>query len=233
MTYLIPLMHKYLFQLDVNRNVIDMHCTCVARSLKRCKHIYALVYFIDNHRSMSKPSYEQAWGKPSISQMSKALYAKGMSCAQLFPPKTDFNLHKEDAHIFTMDDLKDINCAAKEIVILENRNKEEIERRSALRKLNKERIIIEEGARIEACCKFFIQCFCQSELYGQAFCIKNNQHKVFFEKHVALNDRQIITTCIKTKSQSNCVKWDECRKMRITASEKAHRIKQMRKKTGA
>jgi hypothetical protein len=49
---------------------------------------------------------------------------EGMSCAQLYPSKTDFDVDKEDAHIFTVDDLKDINCAPKEIVILENRKKE-------------------------------------------------------------------------------------------------------------
>ncbi|KAK0073519.1 hypothetical protein PV325_009595, partial [Microctonus aethiopoides] len=191
-----------------NRNVIDMHCSCVARCSKRCKHIYALLHFIRNHRSTSKTSFEQTWGKPSVTEMSKKLYSKGKTCAQLFPPKAELITDLKNAYNFCPQDFKNINCVVREIVVLENRNKEEIERRSTLKRLNEQRNVLEEYERIETC------------------------HKLFFTNHVALDDDQIISTCIRTKIQSNSVEWNECRQLRITASEKAHRINKMKKVKG-
>ena len=63
------------------------NCTCLAGVTNDCKHSYALIYFVNNHRIESKTSFQQEWGKPSESQSSKEKYAQPMRWSDQFKLK--------------------------------------------------------------------------------------------------------------------------------------------------
>lgn len=69
--------------------MIAARCVCVAQALRQCKHIYAVIHYINNDRSTSKTSEEQKWGKPSPNQLGKQMYSKGVQVSQLFPLKSE------------------------------------------------------------------------------------------------------------------------------------------------
>ncbi|KAK0077376.1 hypothetical protein PV325_004025 [Microctonus aethiopoides] len=119
------------FELDFQRNVCNCQYACVARCSNKCKHIYALLHYMKNCRSVSKTSFEQQWGKPSLLQLSKSIYSKGKQCGSLFPQKIKTD-EDEGVHDFSIDDLRNINCAARKVLHVESRDREEVERRRAL-----------------------------------------------------------------------------------------------------
>lgn len=63
----------------------DVHCNCVYNQSKKCKHVAALIYFINNAESVSKTSHEQQWGKPSARQFAKNKYSKGEYFKNMMP----------------------------------------------------------------------------------------------------------------------------------------------------
>jgi len=67
------------------RNVIDCTCECPAGAGKKCKHIAATIYYINNEEGLSKTTFEQEWGKPSKSGEVK--YKKGKAIENLFKKK--------------------------------------------------------------------------------------------------------------------------------------------------
>lgn len=53
----------------------------------KCKHIAALIHYINHEEDMSKTCYEQKWGKPSARQFAKEKYSKGRYFNEMFPIK--------------------------------------------------------------------------------------------------------------------------------------------------
>ena len=51
-------MYTKLLQLNENRVITAVQCTCVAEALGRCKYIYAVIHYINNDRGLSKTSIE-------------------------------------------------------------------------------------------------------------------------------------------------------------------------------
>lgn len=80
-------MFLFLFQINSERYVTDVHCNCVYNQSKKCKHVAALIFFINNEASASKTSYEQQWGKPSARQFAKKKYSKGEYFKNMVPHK--------------------------------------------------------------------------------------------------------------------------------------------------
>lgn len=67
------------------RNVIECNCECPAGAGKKCKHIAASIYYINNEEAFSKTTIEQEWGKPT--KAGEAKYKKGKKIENLFPKK--------------------------------------------------------------------------------------------------------------------------------------------------
>ena len=42
-----------------------------------CKHVAALIKYVNNESSFTKTSYEQEWGKPTVHQFAQEKYSKG------------------------------------------------------------------------------------------------------------------------------------------------------------
>jgi len=49
---------------DNNREVKHTSCTCPAGADGKCKHIYAIIYYINDKEGLSKTDLPQQWGKP-------------------------------------------------------------------------------------------------------------------------------------------------------------------------
>jgi len=50
-------------------------CDCPAGAGEKCKHICALIYYINNEQNTSKTDLPQQWGKPS--KVGELKYKKG------------------------------------------------------------------------------------------------------------------------------------------------------------
>lgn len=96
-------------QLNTNCHVESVSCDCVYNKSGKCKHIAALIYFINNENSFTKTSQEQQWGKPSARQFSKEKYSKGKYFYEMFPTAKK---HKCEPFQFDVSDLKE-DCALK------------------------------------------------------------------------------------------------------------------------
>lgn len=75
------------FQINADRYVTNVQCNCVYNQSSKCKHVAALIYFINNEESVSKTSHEQQWGKPSARQFAKQKYSKGEYFKNMMPHK--------------------------------------------------------------------------------------------------------------------------------------------------
>lgn len=60
-------------------------CNCPAGTGGKCKHICALIYYINNEQNNSKTDLPQQWGKPSKGGELK--YKKGKTIGELLPRK--------------------------------------------------------------------------------------------------------------------------------------------------
>ncbi|KAK0156835.1 hypothetical protein PV328_012239 [Microctonus aethiopoides] len=120
-----------------------------------------------NCRSVSKTSFEQQWGNPFVLQLSKSKYSKRKQCGSLFPQKINID-EEEGVHDFLIDDLRNINCAAREVLHFKSRDREEIERR-ALKAIEEMRRASEKQICIEKCAGVFIGAFCNYSQYGTMF----------------------------------------------------------------
>ncbi|XP_046411101.1 uncharacterized protein LOC124175166 [Neodiprion fabricii] len=68
----------YITSLNIvsSRYVTSGQCDWEYNQSGRCKHIAALIYYINHEESFSKTSKEQQWGRPSARQFAKEKYFK-------------------------------------------------------------------------------------------------------------------------------------------------------------
>ncbi|KAH0535139.1 hypothetical protein KQX54_014026 [Cotesia glomerata] len=94
-------------KLNAARHVINRSCTCVSQACAQCKHIYALIYYINKDTGESKTSEEQSWGKPSSSQLAKEIFAKPLIITD------EFSLKKIYGPVYDVQssELEEINCS--------------------------------------------------------------------------------------------------------------------------
>jgi len=71
--------------LDSTRNVTNAKCQCPAGAWKKCKHIAALVHYINQEDAKSKTDFE----KPSTTGEQE--FTKGKTISELFIPKKKSN----------------------------------------------------------------------------------------------------------------------------------------------
>lgn len=72
------------------RSVIHVLCSCPAGAGAKCKHITAVIWYINNEDATSKTSFSQQWGMPTNSAQNK--YKKGERIEDSFlrkKPKID------------------------------------------------------------------------------------------------------------------------------------------------
>ncbi|XP_074096152.1 uncharacterized protein LOC141525524 [Cotesia typhae] len=72
--------------LGKNRNISNAVCSCKAGLGGKCKHVSALIHYVNSpESSSSKTSHLQEWGKPTQRQLLG--YDKGQRMSKLFTPQ--------------------------------------------------------------------------------------------------------------------------------------------------
>lgn len=85
--------------LDKDRCVHSAHCTCISGTDGHCKHVGAVVYFLNTERPESKTSQSCKWHQPS--KYSQLAFPKGKTFASMFgssiaeDDQIDFKQHPE------------------------------------------------------------------------------------------------------------------------------------------
>ncbi|KAF0705230.1 SWIM-type domain-containing protein, partial [Aphis craccivora] len=97
--------------IDGTRRVKNTSCDCPAGAGEKCKHICALINFINNEQLISKTDLPQQWRKPS--KAGELKYKKGRTIQDLFPCKRqkhfmDYISHKD---LISMHNILSIPCS--------------------------------------------------------------------------------------------------------------------------
>ncbi|KAL4721287.1 hypothetical protein ACJJTC_014294 [Scirpophaga incertulas] len=198
--------HDVKITLDCNRNIKSATCKCKAGLSGQCKHVCALVHYVNSAESAeSKTSYAQQWGKPTYRQLLG--YDKGVTMAELFPtPPISIKLNK----LMEQLESKDLSTATLgeslahtplyKILQLEEKHEKEIIAAEALVDLS-----------------FAIY------YYSSELTLPKHLYD-FYNDKVCCNVDSGSNICFETIDQANSSRWYTERKLRITASN-AHKLK--------
>ncbi|XP_043274335.1 uncharacterized protein [Venturia canescens] len=216
--------YKVQLEIDNNRNITNVECDCVSAAGKKCKHICALICYINSDRSATQTSLNQKWGRPSRNQLGKEMYAKGIIITEQFKTKNVMKLVDASPYVVQLSDVTH-PCALGLILAAEERLKDNaINEKTMLCNVTRLTSLNNELSW-ETCVMNLIIFAEESELYVQECFFSSIAVKSFYEKYIQLSQQEIIELCIRTVDQSNCFDWFMARKLRITASSKAHAIK--------
>ncbi|KAK0159868.1 hypothetical protein PV327_010934 [Microctonus hyperodae] len=217
----------YITSLKINseRYVTDVHCNCVYNQSKKCKHVAALVYFINNDESASKTSNEQQWGKPSARQFTKAKYSKGEYFENMFPHKyTGF--HKP--HKISIFELKD-NSPLKRIMQAESKVNNKHTVKNVMNSLLAQVELNLEKEECAVCIDNLLIFQEEYSIYESGYNM-NSQIIEFYLRNVQLSEKEIVDLSCQTVKQSSSYNWYKARRLRISASSNVHNIKVLSRK---
>ena len=103
--------------MDNNRNVISAACNCpYTANERKCKHVAAVISYVNQERSLSKTNHEQEWGKPSRKEQLKEKYAKGNIFENMFKRKNKKSFKKYESIPLTIEELED-SCPLKSLLM--------------------------------------------------------------------------------------------------------------------
>ncbi|OXU27206.1 hypothetical protein TSAR_015050, partial [Trichomalopsis sarcophagae] len=138
----------YKTSLTINdaRQVTGVSCNCVYNKNERCKHVAALIRYVNTEESLSKSYHEQEWGKPTVRQFSKEQYSKGKYFYEMFPPaQSDTKLCAADVC-----ELKE-SWPLKLVLIAASRNQDERDKLSIKHLLSSMLLTVEVNLKREDC----------------------------------------------------------------------------------
>lgn len=211
-------LEPYIVKLEIgsstDRQVVKAFCPCPAGIAGVCKHVAAVVHFVNAEESFSKTSKAQEWGKPSTKEAGKRKYAKGRRVCDLIPQKKPKSLHQPIQ--ICAQNLPHCSLA----YILQHEEKTEVERTTAA--------VLND--LITSCCDIVSK---EEASMAITFILQSQKKQRIFQNiqynNKNLAEDKVTEICLSTVDQSKCSRWFQERKMRISASAKAHRIKVRRK----
>ncbi|XP_026740625.1 uncharacterized protein LOC113503032 [Trichoplusia ni] len=218
----------YNTSLNINssRVVTGVKCSCVYNQSGKCKHVAALICYINDKVSHSKTSCEQQWGKPSIRQFVQCKYSKGRYFQDMFPSVSKTECCKPQSiirhdELLQESSLKQILQATEQTldsnlvteVVSDTSDKVDLEKEDCL-----------------ACLNFFFTVKSEFQLYKRDYPLAENLEE-YYKKYVAVTNEDIINICCNTMKQSDCPNWYAIRHLRITASKNIHSIKSRKTKS--
>ena len=216
---------NFLFQIDAARNVTDVQCNCVYNQSRKCKHIAALIYFINNSESLSKTSMEQQWGKPSARKFAKNNF-KGEYFSNMIPNKYTSLQEPQKVQISKL--ISD--SPLKQILTAEaNRNNFYTIKNVVDSLLTQVELNIEK----EDCAKYVknFLIFCdEHSIYTRPYELDENIRNLY-RKIIELSEEDITALVCKTLGQSSCNDWLKAKRLRISASTNVHSIKTLTRKS--
>lgn len=214
--------------MDSTRNVTNAECQCPAGAGKKCKHIAALVHYINQEDAKSKTDFEKQWGKPSKAGEQK--YKKGKTISELFIPKKKFKTNDlvEVNHIELVSNynILDIPCSFSKLLSVETKTELDRECESCVKWLVDQTEINELYSRHGPSLDFILV---RQKLIN--FSNFNNFYKFplnineynYYLNNIVVNDNEVKKIFIQTIKQSESKTWVEQRKIRISAT-KTHQV---------
>lgn len=215
-------------QLSDKRHITYVSCTCVSQAGGKCKHICALIHYINSDRSITKTSLEQEWGRPSDKQLGHEMYSKPMRIINLFNKSKSPETNHANSNVIPFDirfeDLK--HSSALQIIFKEySISKNERFVKEILQEYIYSAIEISDNNNCNACIINLLNFCMDHPIYSSNYIIADEVLKAFYEQKVFLNETQIIKMCVETRGQSYSDEWFSARNIRISASSRAHSIK--------
>ncbi|XP_068085057.1 uncharacterized protein [Anabrus simplex] len=214
-------------EIDQNRNVSTSECSCPAGARGTCKHVAAVVYYINNENVVSKTDRPQQWGKPSPKTMSTEKYRKGKRVEELFGKKTlrtslpPFEL--------TENILKHIPCSLRTMLRAEASTEIEQSCRAVVISLIDRVVNDVEREECEEIVTHLLHLQVSNDVrLPDKYTFRTVSDEMFLTSKVQVDTDHIIKISLDTLSQSGSPRWFQERKIRISASTKAHRIKTTR-----
>lgn len=186
----------------------------------KCKHVGALISYVNNTISLSKTSNEQEWGKPSIRQFVKNKYCKGRYFEDMFPPvaKKKCNLVDPVTHYELSQE-----SSLKQILQAGEQSQHVSDVKGAIANLLNEVESLLEQEDCVVCLNTFFIFKTEFELYHNDYSLVDNL-KLYYENHVVVSNEDIIKMSCNTIKQSACPEWYAIRHVRVSASKNVHSI---------
>lgn len=209
----------------------SVSCNCVAQAAGKCKHVYALIYFINSDRSASKTSLEQEWGKPTANQLGKSLYSKPLVITNRFKVKSSIEVEIQPYRV-KYSELVSQPCALG--FVLRENEKSEGKRaaKGILAECFDNAIAISRKKDCVDCMRFLLDLSKGCKFYFSHSDENTDQELMeYFRQNILLDELAIVDLCAKTQDQSQSKAWFIERQKRISASSKAHDIKSRKTRT--
>jgi len=205
-------------------------CDCPAGAGGKCKHICALIYYINNEENTSKTDLPQQWGKPS--KVSELKYKKGKTIEELFPrkkQKTAIGVVEPLSHEDLISKHNILNIPSSFSKLLKEESLTTIER-ECKQILNNVIVQVEQSITHSLNKKIFSTIILKQnkQFTNNIFFIKfplNFKENEFYINNIALSSETCLNIYNETMAQSLSDTWKACRHFRISASVKAHKIK--------
>lgn len=219
------------------RKVKDVSCTCVYRESKKCKHVAALIYFINNVASLTKTDSEQVWGVPSKKESAKDKYSKGATLKKLFSSKLN---KRKFPRSFTEPSanaiqLKELEGAStyKYVKLAELKDKADFAIDSFLSSVKKNISSRHQKRQCAGIVRNTMNNVLEYPLYSDnsVLFLKNEEDKQFYNDFIVLSNEQIIDLAASTIDQAKNNLWLQARSLRISSSKYVHIINRRRNKT--
>ncbi|KAJ8730850.1 hypothetical protein PYW08_002263 [Mythimna loreyi] len=218
--------YKTVLNVNTARVVTSVKCNCVYNQSGKCKHIAALIHFINHEESLSKTCHEQQWGKPSARQFAKQKYSKGRYFDEMFPTKQKISY---EPMTIDLSDLAE-HSALRSVMEASSQTEDTFIIKDVVETIIKhtESNLVREDC--EASVISFLIFKDEFEVYQAEYKLEE-QLQQFYEKNIQINEETLINVCCKTIEQSKCEDWYANRHLRISASTNVHHIKVQKTKT--
>ncbi|KAL4711084.1 hypothetical protein ACJJTC_009455 [Scirpophaga incertulas] len=218
--------YKTVLNVNTARVVTSVKCNCVYNQSGKCKHIAALIHFINHEESLSKTCHEQQWGKPSARQFAKQKYSKGRYFDEMFPTKQKISY---EPMTIDLSDLAE-HSALRSVMEASSQTEDTFIIKDVVETIIKhtESNLVREDC--EASVISFLIFKDEFEVYQAEYKLEE-QLQQFYEKNIQINEETLINVCCKTIEQSKCEDWYANRRLRISASTNVHHIKVQKTKT--
>ncbi|XP_024890188.1 uncharacterized protein LOC112466355 [Temnothorax curvispinosus] len=218
--------YRTKLNIDADRKVTLVSCTCVYNKSGKCKHIAALIHYINNEESLSKTDFEQQWGKPTTHQLTKEKYSKGKYFCDMFPPTNKFNVKPVEVNMTELPDPSPLKTILLEIK--KDKNQKAIQSLMDFMLTEVERNLQKEDCA--SCLNTFFTLCDNCMVYMKEQQVQEYA-KNFYCASILLTRKEIVQLCCDTLEQSKCDKWFQARSIRLSASTNIHSIKIRNKKT--
>lgn len=210
--------------------VTNVSCDCTYNKSEKCKHMKALIMYINTAASRSKTDFEQSWGKPSAREFARDKYSKGNLFEKMFP----LNKGRKYVKPVIINPIKlKKSCAQKLIMEASAKNDDDLAIELFMHQVKKNIPVTKKKEDCKCILEKLFQAVKNMTYYSKSSIFDSIATELlsFYNENVVLTDNQIMELCCDTITQSRCKRWIDERMIRISSSSNVHAIKSRRKKT--